>query len=55
MADRKHDAPSGAAQNIEDKLVKETGKASGDPDKPVNDKFDEMGEREEIRKKAGRE
>lgn len=55
MADRKHDAPSDAAQRIEDKLVKETGNAAGDTDKPVNDKFDEMGEREEIREKAGRE
>jgi len=48
MADRKQDAPSDAAQRIEDKLVEETGKASGDPDKPVERKWDEMGEKPEI-------
>lgn len=42
------DAPSEAAQRIEDKLVDETGKASGDPDKPVQKKWEEMGERENI-------
>jgi len=49
MADRKQDAPSDAAQRIEDKLVEETGKASGDPDKPVEKKWDEMGEKPEIK------
>ncbi|MBP2303144.1 hypothetical protein [Azospirillum picis] len=42
------DAPSDAAQRIEDKLVDETGRASGDPDKPVQKKWEEMGERENI-------
>lgn len=49
------DAPSDAAQRIEDKLVEETGKASGDPDKPVQKKWDEMGEREEIVERSRRE
>lgn len=49
------DAPSDAAQQIEDKLVEETGKASGDPDKPVQKKWDEMGEREEIVEQSQRE
>ncbi|CAO3421970.1 hypothetical protein [Azospirillum doebereinerae] len=49
MADRNPDAPSDAAQRIEDKLVEETGKASGDPDKPVQRKWDEMGEKPEIK------
>lgn len=49
MADRKPDAPSDAAQRIEDKLIEETGKASGNPDKPVERKWDEMGEKPEIR------
>ncbi|MBP2226967.1 hypothetical protein J2847_000234 [Azospirillum agricola] len=55
MADRKQDAPSDAAQRIEDKLVEETGKASGDPDKPVERKWDEMGEKPEIKRESGRE
>jgi dihydrodipicolinate reductase len=55
MADRKHDAPSGAAQRIEDKLVKETGKAAGDTDKPVDEKFDEMGEQEAVKRSGGRD
>ncbi|MBY6261606.1 hypothetical protein EI613_06630 [Azospirillum sp. 412522] len=49
------DAPSDAAQRIEDKLVEETGKASGDPDKPVQKKWEEMGEREEIVERSQRE
>ena len=48
------DAPSEAAQRIEDKLVDETGKASGDPDKPVQKKWEEMGEREEIVERSQR-
>ena len=54
-AGRKDDAPSESAQRIEDKLVQETGKASGDPDKPVQEKFDELGEKDEIKKKGLRE
>ncbi len=49
------DAPSNAAQRIEDKLVDKTGKASGDPDKPVQQKWEEMGEREEIIERSQRE
>ena len=49
------DAPSDAAQRIEDKLVDKTGKASGDPDKPVQQKWEEMGEREEIIERSQRE
>ena len=52
---RKDDAPSDAAQRIEDKLVEETGRASGDPDKPVQEKFDELGEKPEIKKKSMRD
>lgn len=55
MTDRKQDAPSDAAQRIEDKLVEETGKASGDPDKPVNKKWDEMGEKPEVVEESGRQ
>ncbi|MDQ2101269.1 hypothetical protein [Azospirillum isscasi] len=52
---RKDDAPSDAAQRIEDKLVEETGRASGDPDKPVQEKFDELGEKPDIKKKSLRD
>ncbi|PWC85899.1 hypothetical protein TSH100_14800 [Azospirillum sp. TSH100] len=52
---RTSDAPSDAAQRIEDKLVDRTGKASGDPDKPVQKKWEEMGEREEIVERNQRE
>lgn len=52
---RKDDAPSDAAQRIEDKLVEETGRASGDPDKPVQEKFDELGEKPDIKKKGLRD
>lgn len=52
---RKDDAPSESAQRIEDKLVEETGKASGNPDKPVQEKFDELGEKEEVKKKGLRD
>ena len=44
---------SDAAQ-IEKALDKKTGKASGDTDKSPERKFEEMGERDEIRDKAGR-
>mgnify|MGYP001294644727 FL=1 len=54
-AGRKDDAPSESAQRIEDKLVEETGKAVGNPDKPVQEKFDELGEKDEIKKKSLRE
>ena len=53
--ERKDDAPSESAQRIEDKLVKETGDASGNPDKPVQEKFDELGEKPVIKRKSGRE
>lgn len=49
------DAPSDAAQRIEDKLVDKTGKASGDPDKPVQEKWQEMGEHEDIVEQTQRE
>ncbi len=52
---RKDDAPSDAAKRIEDKLIEETGQASGDPDKPVQEKFDELGEKPDIRKKGLRD
>jgi len=54
-AGRKDDAPSESAQRIEDKLVEETGKASGDPDKPVQEKFDELGEKDNVKKKSLRD
>lgn len=54
-AGRKEDAPSAAAQRIEDKLVEETGRAAGDPDKPVQEKWDEMGEKDAIKRKSGRD
>lgn len=54
MADRKQDAPSTAAQDIEEELIEETGKAAGNPDKPVERKWDEMGEKPEIKEKSGR-
>lgn len=53
--ERKDDAPSESAQRIEDKLVKETGRASGDPDKPVQEKFDELGEKPDIKRKSRRD
>ena len=40
---------------IEKALDKKTGKASGDTEKSPERKFEEMGERDEIRDKAGRE
>lgn len=52
---RRDDAPSGSAQRIEDKLVEETGKSAGNPDKPVRKKFDEMGEKDAIKRKGLRE
>jgi len=48
-------APSDMAQRIEDKLVEETGKASGDPDKPVQEKFNELGEKPEVKHPSGRD
>jgi hypothetical protein len=46
---------SDAAAQIEKALDKKTGKASGDTDKSPERKFEEMGERDEIRDKAGRD
>ncbi|WP_168220269.1 hypothetical protein [Azospirillum thermophilum] len=54
-AGRKDDAPSDAAQRIEEELIEDTGKASGNPDKPVQEKWDEMGERPEIKRESGRD
>ncbi|HYH39149.1 MAG TPA: hypothetical protein VD860_13065 [Azospirillum sp.] len=51
---RKDDAPSPAAQRIEDELVDKTGRAAGDTDKPVQEKFDELGERDEVKRSGGR-
>ncbi|QQP88418.1 hypothetical protein JL101_005420 [Skermanella rosea] len=45
---------SEAAEQIEKALDRKTGKASGDTDKSPERKFEEMGERDEIRDKAGR-
>jgi len=50
----KPDAGSEAAQKTEDSLKEKTGKAAGDTEKSVQQKFDEMGERPEIQEKAGR-
>ena len=52
---REKDAPSESAQRIEDKLVEETGKASGNPDKPVQEKFDELGEKPDVKRPSGRD
>ena len=46
---------SDAAAQIEKALDEKTGKASGDTDKSPERKFEEMGERDEIREKAGRD
>lgn len=51
---RKDDAPSPAAQRIEDELVDKTGRAAGDTGKPVQEKFDELGERESVKRSGGR-
>ena len=54
---RRHDsdAPSKAAQRIEDELIDKTGKAAGDPEKPVQEKFDDLGERREVKRSGGRD
>ena len=52
---RDKDAPSESAQRIEDELVDKTGKAAGDTDKPVQEKFDELGERPEVKRSGGRD
>ncbi len=49
------DAPSETAQRIEDELVDKTGKAAGDTEKPVQEKFDELGERPEVKRSGGRD
>jgi len=54
-SNRDKDAPSKTAQRIEDELVDKTGRASGDTDKPVQKKFDELGERDEVKKSGGRD
>lgn len=54
MRDRK-EAPSDAAQRIEDELVEKTGDAAGDTTKSPQEKFDDMGERPEIKRRAGRD
>lgn len=53
--ERNSDAPSQTAQRIEDELIDKTGKAAGDTDKPVQEKFDELGERKEVKRSGGRE
>lgn len=55
MTTRPEEASSDQARRIEEELLDKTGKAHGNPDKPAQEKFDEMGEREEIKRKAGRE
>jgi hypothetical protein len=52
---REKDAPSESAQRIEDKLVEKTDKASGNPDKPVQEKFDELGEKPNVKHPSGRD
>ncbi|HYG90008.1 MAG TPA: hypothetical protein VD978_27565 [Azospirillum sp.] len=51
---RNKDAPSETAQRIEEELVDKTGKAAGDTDKPVQKKFDELGERPDVKRSGGR-
>lgn len=51
---RKDDAPSRAAQRIEDELVDKTGRAAGDTGKSAQEKFDELGERESVKRSGGR-
>ncbi|WP_199229427.1 hypothetical protein [Azospirillum sp. TSO22-1] len=51
---RKDDAPSRTAQRIEDELVDKTGRAAGDADKPVQEKFDDLGERDAVKRSGGR-
>jgi hypothetical protein len=51
----KSDAGSEAARKTEESLKEKTGKAAGDTEKSVQREFDEMGERQEIQEKAGRE
>jgi hypothetical protein len=46
---------SEAAAEIETALEEKTGKASGDTEKSPERKFEEMGERDEIRDKAKRD
>ena len=46
---------SDAAAQIEKALDEKTGKASGNTEKSPERKFEEMGERDEIRDKARRE
>jgi len=46
---------SDAAAQIEQALEEKTGKASGDTEKSPERKFEEMGEKDEIREKAGRD
>ena len=52
---RNSDAPSKTAQRIEDELIDKTGKAAGDTEKPVQEKFDELGERQEVKRSGGRD
>ena len=52
---RETDAPSPSAQRIEDELIDKTGKAAGDTDKPVQEKFDDLGERPDVKRSGGRD
>lgn len=52
---RKPDAPSPAAQRIEEELIDKTGAAAGDTDRSPQEKFADMGEKPEIKKRAGRD
>jgi hypothetical protein len=45
---------SETAKQIEKDLADKTGAASGDTEKSAQEKFDDMGEKDEIRERAGR-
>lgn len=55
MTRRPNEAPSGAARRIEDELLDKTGKAHGNPDASAQEKFDDLGEREEVKRPARRD
>jgi len=47
-------ARSEEARRTEEEILRKSGKAAEDPDKPADQRFKEMGERPKIRKLAGR-
>lgn len=54
MSTRPNEAPSQPARRIEEELLDKTGRAHGDPDKPAQEKFDELGEREAVKRPSRR-